>query len=100
MVVSSGAEVPPVGCNISGCVRALAVLMLTRIPAHALETIFGVNEDPAGSGCWSARRVYLRQSVHRPADYTDGNYVPGEAEAVEGNPIELHQSSSCNDPNQ
>tara|TARA_R100000687_G_scaffold67140_1_gene56110 strand:+ start:10349 stop:15865 length:5517 start_codon:yes stop_codon:yes gene_type:complete len=101
VVVSSGAEVPPVGCNISVDVSApLAGTYANRIPAHALETTFGVNEDPAGSDLLVSTEGYISGKVFIDLQTTpDGNYVPGEAEAVEGNPIELHQSSSCNDPN-
>lgn len=100
VVIRSGSEVPPVGCEVSVDVAApLAGTYRNRIPANTLETTFGVNADPASSDLQVSTRGYISGKVFIDLQNNpDGNYVSGEAEPVAGNPIELHHGNSCSDP--
>lgn len=99
--VDSGAAVSPGGCEVTVDVTAPQVGSYTNtIAAGALETTFGVNEEPAGAELMVSTEGYIAGKVfidHQESP--DGNYVAGVSEPVGGNPIELHSGGSCTDPN-
>lgn len=95
--VNSGAVIPSGGCSIEvDVVAAEPGNYHNVIPAGALQTNFGPNEEPAESPLLISTLGYISGKVFIDREpVPDGIWHAGRSTAISGNTIELRQGGSC-----
>ncbi len=94
---ANGATIPAGGCSISVDVTASAVGVHTNnIPAGALQTDFGNNQQPANATLTVSTQGYISGRVFKDNNVTpDGVFQPGTDSPLSGIIITLHSGPNC-----
>jgi uncharacterized repeat protein (TIGR01451 family) len=94
---ASGASVPAGGCTISVDVTgATAGVHTNNIPAAALQTNFGNNQQPANAALTVSTLGFITGRVFRDNNVIpNGTYQSGTDTPIAGVSIELHAGATC-----
>jgi uncharacterized repeat protein (TIGR01451 family) len=94
---ASGASVPAGGCMISVDVTgATAGVHTNNIPAAALKTNFGNNQQPANAALAISTLGFISGRVFKDNNLVpNGTYQSGTDTPIAGTSIELHAGASC-----
>lgn len=97
---ADGASVPAGGCTISVDVTgATPGVHNNNIPAGALQTNLGTNQQPANSALTISTLGYITGRVFRDNNVVpNGTYESGPDTPISGVSIELRNGASCADP--
>ncbi|MBE8716305.1 SdrD B-like domain-containing protein [Cellvibrio polysaccharolyticus] len=95
--INSGAVIPSGGCSVEvDVVAAEPGNYINHIPAGALQTNFGPNEEPAESPLLISTLGYISGKVFIDREpVPDGIWHAGRSTAIAGNTIELRSGGSC-----
>lgn len=94
---ANGASVPAGGCTISVNVTgATAGVHTNNIPAAALQTSFGSNQQPANATLTVSTLGFISGRVFKDNNVIpNGTYQSGSDTPIQGASIELHSGASC-----
>ncbi|MBI1214672.1 MAG: DUF11 domain-containing protein [Alphaproteobacteria bacterium] len=94
---ANGASVPAGGCSYTVDVTgSVSGDYTNNIPAGALTTTFGNNQQPANAGLTISTLGYISGRVFADNNVTpNGTFESGTDSALSGVSIELHSGSSC-----
>ncbi|HMK44253.1 MAG TPA: SdrD B-like domain-containing protein, partial [Dissulfurispiraceae bacterium] len=94
---ANGATIPAGGCTIAVNVTgSTAGVHTNNIPAGALQTNLGNNQQPANSTLTVSTLGYISGRVLRDNNVTpNGTFEPGTDTPIAGVSIELHTGASC-----
>jgi len=95
--INSGAVIPEGGCDVEVDVVATELGNYENfIPAGALQTNFGPNEEPAESPLLISTLGYISGKVFIDREpVPDGIWYPGRSTAIAGSTIELREGAAC-----
>lgn len=95
--LASGATIPVAGCSIEVDVTGVTPGVHTNnIPAAALKTNLGNNQEPANSALTISTQGYVSGKVFKDNNVTpNGTYEPGTDTPISGELIELRSGATC-----
>lgn len=98
--LNSGGTIPPGGCSIDVNVTGFAAgVHVNNIPAGALQTNLGNNQNPANAPLTISTRGYISGKVFKDNNVVpNGTFDSGTDTPIANTPIELRSGPTCTGP--
>ncbi|MNK05187.1 Serine-aspartate repeat-containing protein D precursor [compost metagenome] len=98
--LNSGGTIPPGGCSIDVNVTGFAAgVHVNNIPAGALQTNLGNNQNPANAPLTISTRGYISGKVFKDNNVVpNGTFDSGTDTPIVNTPIELRSGPTCTGP--